>query len=373
MPSPSFSRSARAARRHAGRRRARALRGAEPRPHAGDAPHALGRAARARADRVRGRDAGGRGDAAETARGFVRDSGVSTRPGAWITRAGNAAVAAVAARGEAMTTEITRDVPLLAKKLRFGSGRWEVEQSARARAPPDGDGGRLVRGRPRGTWISPQFRWVTTEDWLGAPIDDVDPGAARAALLGRWLAAFGPASETDMRRWAGWTARETRAALAATPHAEVDLGGPTGYVPRTTSSRRARRPRRRRSSRRSIRRRWAGRSASGTSARTERRSSTRTATPGRPSGGRGGSSAAGASAGTARSRSGCSRTSAATRVRRSTPRRSASPTGSETPLLARLPAAVPAAARQLGRCPARPRFRGLRAWTASADPGACDG
>ena len=36
--------------------------------------------------------------------GFVRDSGVSTRPGAWITRAGNAAVAAVAARGEAMTT-----------------------------------------------------------------------------------------------------------------------------------------------------------------------------------------------------------------------------------------------------------------------------
>ena len=33
--------------------------------------------------------------------GFVRDSGVSTRPGAWITRAGSAAVAAVAARGEA--------------------------------------------------------------------------------------------------------------------------------------------------------------------------------------------------------------------------------------------------------------------------------
>ena len=163
--------------------------------------------------------------------GFVRDSGVSTRPGAWITRAGNAAVAAVAARGAAMTTEVTRDVPLLAKKLRFGSGRWEVEQSAGARVLPQmAMEGRLVRGRPRGTWISPQFRWVTTEDWLGGPIEELDVAAAQVELLRCWLAAFGPATEADMRWWTGWTLRETRAALAAVPHTEVDLGGATGYV-----------------------------------------------------------------------------------------------------------------------------------------------
>ena len=163
--------------------------------------------------------------------GFVRDSGVSTRPGAWITRAGNAAVAAVAARGAAMTTEVTRDVPLLAKKLRFGSGRWEVEQSAGARVLPQmAMEGRLVRGRPRGTWISPQFRWVTTEDWLGGPIEELDVAAAQVELLRCWLAAFGPATETDIRWWTGWTLRETRAALAAVPHTEVDLGGATGYV-----------------------------------------------------------------------------------------------------------------------------------------------
>ena len=64
--------------------------------------------------------------------GFVRDSGVSTRPGAWITRAGKAALAAVERRGEAMTNEVVADVPLLAKKLRFGrGGGW----SSRARAP----------------------------------------------------------------------------------------------------------------------------------------------------------------------------------------------------------------------------------------------
>ena len=163
--------------------------------------------------------------------GFVRDSGVSTRPGAWISRAGNAAVAAVAARGEAMTTDVTKDVPLLAKKLRFGSGKWVVKQSAGARVLPQmAMEGRLVRGRPRGTWISPQFRWVTTEDWLGGPIEELDVAAAQAQLLERWLAAFGPATEADMRWWTGWTARETRAALTVVPHAEVELDGATGYV-----------------------------------------------------------------------------------------------------------------------------------------------
>jgi len=163
--------------------------------------------------------------------GFVRDSGVSTRPGSWITRAGNAAVAAVAARGEAMTTEVTADVPLLAQKLRFGSGKWVVEQSAGARVLPQmAMEGRLVRGRPRGSWISPQFRWVTTEDWLGGPIEERDVAAAQTELLRCWLAAFGPATETDIRWWTGWTARETRAALAAIPHATVDLDGPSGYV-----------------------------------------------------------------------------------------------------------------------------------------------
>ena len=163
--------------------------------------------------------------------GFVRESGVSTRPGAWITRAGNAAVAAVAARGEAMTTEVTKDVPLLAKKLRFGAGKWAVEQSAGARVLPQmAMEGRLVRGRPRGTWISPQFRWVTAEDWLGGPIEELDVAEAQAELLRRWLAAFGPATDADIRWWTGWTARDARAALAAVPHVKVDLGGATGYV-----------------------------------------------------------------------------------------------------------------------------------------------
>ena len=163
--------------------------------------------------------------------GFVRDSGVSSRPGTWLARAEKAALAAVSARGEAMTRDVVADAPLLATKLRFGSGKWVVEQSAGARVLPQlAMEGHLVRGRPRGSWISPQFRWVTTEQWLGGPIEEANVPAAQAELLRRWLAAFGPATETDMRWWTGWTARETRTALAAFSHEQVDLDGAAGYV-----------------------------------------------------------------------------------------------------------------------------------------------
>jgi Winged helix DNA-binding domain len=90
--------------------------------------------------------------------------------------------------------------------------------------------GRLVRGAPRGSWVSPQYRWVPTATWLGSEIDELETGTAQADLLGLWLAAFGPATEADIRWWTGWTAGEARRALAATPHAEVDLGGVSGYV-----------------------------------------------------------------------------------------------------------------------------------------------
>ncbi|MFL6034741.1 MAG: DNA glycosylase AlkZ-like family protein, partial [Gaiellaceae bacterium] len=53
---------------------------------------------------------------------------------------------------------------------------------------------------------------------------------AQAEPRRRGLVTVGPATETDIRWWTGWTARDARAALAAIPHAEVDLGGSTGYV-----------------------------------------------------------------------------------------------------------------------------------------------
>jgi hypothetical protein len=163
---------------------------------------------------------------------FIVDSEISTQPSVWLARAAKAALRELEALGEAQTTDLTRAVPALAKRIRFGVGsRFEATQSVGSRLLPQlAMEGLVFRGRPRGTWISPQFHWVPVEAWLGGDIEAIDPGTAQAELLGRWLAAFGPATEMDIRWWTGWTAREARAALAAVPHAAVDLDGATGFA-----------------------------------------------------------------------------------------------------------------------------------------------
>jgi hypothetical protein len=163
---------------------------------------------------------------------FVAASGISTRPSAWLRRAGTAALHELEARGEAFTSDLTKSVPALAKRLRFRVGTpVEASQSVGSRLLPQlAMEGHIVRGRPRGRWISPQYRWVPVATWLGSEIESVDPGTAQAELLRRWLAAFGPGTEADIRWWAGWTARVARAALAAVPHEVVDLDGATGFV-----------------------------------------------------------------------------------------------------------------------------------------------
>jgi len=161
---------------------------------------------------------------------FIDESGVSDDPAAWLAAAGAAALAALEARGEASTSELAGDHPLLAERLRVGLGtRWEADVGAASRVLLLlAAEGKIVRGRPRGGWTASQYRWVPIER-LG-PLERPEPGDARAELLRRYLAAFGPVTETDMRWWTGWSARNARAALASVRHAEVDLDGAVGYV-----------------------------------------------------------------------------------------------------------------------------------------------
>jgi hypothetical protein len=161
---------------------------------------------------------------------FVAESGVDSDPGAWIEAASAAALEALSARGTASTSELAQAHPLLARRVRIGVGtRWETEVAAASRIVLLlAAEGAIVRDRPRGTWVASQYRWVPIER-LGA-IEPLEPGRARQELLRHWLAAFGPATETDIRWWTGWSARDARAALAAVPHALVDLDGAHGYV-----------------------------------------------------------------------------------------------------------------------------------------------
>ena len=163
---------------------------------------------------------------------MVAASGISKQPEAWVRRAMATALRAVETRGEAFTAELTKSIPTLAKRLHVGQGtRWEATQSAGSRILPQlAMEGRIVRGRPRGGWVSGQYRWTPLADWLGGAPVPLDPAPAGAELTRRWLAAFGPATELDLRWWTGWTAREARAALASVPHASIELDGGAGLV-----------------------------------------------------------------------------------------------------------------------------------------------
>src|SRR6266700_282439 len=90
--------------------------------------------------------------------------------------------------------------------------------------------GRVVRGRPVGSWLSQQYRWVLAGHWLRDEADEIGEVAARAELARQWLAAFGPAPLSDLKWWTGWTMAQVRRAVGDLGAAEVDLGGTAGVA-----------------------------------------------------------------------------------------------------------------------------------------------
>jgi hypothetical protein len=120
----------------------------------------------------------------------------------------------------------------LARRFRLAPGtRWETEVSIGARALLLlSMEGRIIRGRPKGTWVSSQYRWSPTERWFPDGLPGLAAQDARAELVGRWLASYGPGTTADLRWWTGLTAREVREALAVVKPAEVDLDGRPGWV-----------------------------------------------------------------------------------------------------------------------------------------------
>lgn len=134
--------------------------------------------------------------------------------------------------GVLSTTEVRARVPRLDTQITVGSGRWKQ----RTRIASQvlfllAAEGHLVRTAPAGSWRSSQYGWARTDDWFGARPAQLDVDEARAALLGRYLARYGPVTETDARWWTGWTAARTQAALTRLGAVTVELDdGQDGVV-----------------------------------------------------------------------------------------------------------------------------------------------
>jgi Winged helix DNA-binding domain len=172
---------------------------------------------------------------------------VARDPERWLRDVEAETVRALGERGEATANELVRDVPGLGTKILLAEGRsYEAEQSVAVWVLLGlAAQGRIVRGRPRGTWISRQYRWAPFESWLREPLAAIATDEARAELVRRWLTAFGPGTVADLKWWTGLTLGEVRRALTAVRAVDVELegGGPGVVLPGDVAPTRRRAPR----------------------------------------------------------------------------------------------------------------------------------
>ena len=164
---------------------------------------------------------------------LIGRAGLAEDPPTWIEEVEKVALRALEARGGGATAaELAKDDPRLAQQIVLAEGKsYEGRQSVVSRILLVlAAEGRIVRGRPRGSWVSGQYRWSLVEDWLpdGVPVWSLQE--AQTELVRRWLRGFGPATIADVKWWTGLPMGQVRRAVAATGAVEVDLDGVPGLV-----------------------------------------------------------------------------------------------------------------------------------------------
>jgi hypothetical protein len=131
--------------------------------------------------------------------------------------------------GTASAAELSTDEPRLRTTLTMAAGKdYQASQTITSRVLLVlAAQGKIVRGRPVGSWLSQQYRWTLAEYWLPAA-EEVSEPQARAELARQWLAAFGPAPLADLKWWTGWTMTQVRQAAASLGAVEVELADGSG-------------------------------------------------------------------------------------------------------------------------------------------------
>jgi Winged helix DNA-binding domain len=166
--------------------------------------------------------------------GMLADAGVGPEAARLLGELEAIVLAVIRERGEAVTAELRALDPRLDRRITTArgtsyEGAISVASKVAFHLALDGH---IGRDRPRGTWISSQFRWSPTERWLPDGIRELPVDTARAELVRRWLRTFGPGTRDDITWWTGWGVGATRQALATVGAVEVRLddGQQVGYV-----------------------------------------------------------------------------------------------------------------------------------------------
>ncbi|MFD6287180.1 winged helix DNA-binding domain-containing protein [Streptomyces sp. NPDC060205] len=166
--------------------------------------------------------------AARARASLVKDMARVGAPDAkWLAEVETSTLAALARRGEATAAELAREEPRLREQFAYapGTGYEGVHTVSSRLLRVLGVEGRVVRGRPLGSWTSTQFRWAAAPPCAELPVAE-----AQAELIRRWLAACGPATEADLKWWTGWKVGDVRRALGAVGAVTVSVDEGVAYV-----------------------------------------------------------------------------------------------------------------------------------------------
>lgn len=166
--------------------------------------------------------------AARARAALIKDMAKAGAPDArWLAEVEASALAALARRGEATAVELAQDEPRLREQFAYAAGKsYEGVHTVSSRLLRVlGVEGRVVRGRPLGSWTSTQFRWA-----VAPPSPELPVAEAQAELVRRWLRACGPATEADLKWWTGWKVTDVRSALKAVGAVTVSVDEGVGHV-----------------------------------------------------------------------------------------------------------------------------------------------
>jgi len=164
---------------------------------------------------------------------MLTGAGITTEPERWVARVERETVDVLGELGEATAADLTRRVPGLREQISFGEGKtWagKVGVSTRLLFLLSAEG-RIIRGRPKGSWLSSMYRWVPMDRWVEGGLEPWPAERAHAELVRHWLRAFGPGTQRDLQWWTGWTVARTKAALRAVEAVQIELEeGATGWA-----------------------------------------------------------------------------------------------------------------------------------------------
>jgi winged helix DNA-binding protein len=164
--------------------------------------------------------------------GFLETARPDRDAAALLAQAEVDTLAALDDLGAASATELTSRVPALGEQFAFGEGKRYAGTfglSTRLLFLLAAEW-KVIRARPRGSWVSGQYRWARLEAWAPDLPPIPTPETARRLLVERWLSAFGPGTERDLAWWTGLPLGQLRAALSGLDLATVRLDDEDGLA-----------------------------------------------------------------------------------------------------------------------------------------------